>query len=59
MIMYADETTLYSTLDVFGNYISKSCKMVEVKQIINQYKKIQNHGISYAPKTSQYTKYRD
>ena len=23
MIIYADDTTLYSTLDVFGNYISK------------------------------------
>ena len=24
MIIYADDTTLYSTLDVFGNYISKN-----------------------------------
>ena len=23
LIIYADDTTLYSTLDVFGNYISK------------------------------------
>ena len=24
MIIYADDTTLYSTLNVFGNYISKN-----------------------------------
>ena len=59
MIIYADDTTLYSTLDVFGNYISqkikyrinKSCRLVKVEQIINQHKKIKIHGISYASKT--------
>ena len=38
--------------------IDKSCRLVKVEQIINQYKKIQIHGISYASKTSEYTKYR-
>ena len=27
MIIYADDTTLYSTLDVFGNYISKKINL--------------------------------
>ena len=27
MIIYADDTTLYSTLDVFGNYISKNLNL--------------------------------
>ena len=27
MIIYADDTTLYSTLDVFGNYISKKLNL--------------------------------
>ena len=57
MIIYADDTTLYSTLDVFGNYISrinKSCRLVKVEQIINQHKKIKIHGISYASKQSIY-----
>ena len=27
MIIYADDTTLHSTLDVFGNYISKNLKI--------------------------------
>ena len=41
MIIYADDTTLYSRLDVFGNYISKklNCRLVKVEQIINQHKK--------------------
>ena len=27
MIIYADDTTLYSTLDVSGNYISKNLNL--------------------------------
>ena len=27
MIIYADDTNLYSTLDVFGNYISKNLNL--------------------------------
>ena len=27
MIIYADDTTLYSTLDVFGNFISKNLNL--------------------------------
>ena len=27
MIIYADDTTLYSTSDVFGNYISKKLNL--------------------------------
>ena len=57
MIIYADDTTLYSTLDVFVNYISKkinleltSCRLVKAEQIINQHTKIQIHGFSYASK---------
>ena len=31
MIIYADDTTLYSTLDVFGNYISKNLNLELIK----------------------------
>ena len=31
MIMYADDTTLYSTLDVFGNYLSKNLNLESAK----------------------------
>ena len=108
MIIYAGDTTLYSTLDVFDNYNSKNLELTNVadwlklnklsinikktkfmvfhmpqKQVnipnieienikmefadefnffvltIHKHKKIQIHGISYASKTSEYTKYRD
>ena len=64
MIIYADDTTLYSTLDVFGNYISKNLNL-ELTKVADWLKlnklliNIKIHGISYASKTSQYTKYRD
>ena len=64
MIIYADDTTLYSTLDVFGNYISKNLNL-ELTKVADWLKlnklsiKIQIHGILYAPKTSEYTKYRE
>ena len=68
MIIYADDTTLYSTLDVFGNYISKNLNLELTKVAdwlklnklsINIKKSKFMHGISYASKTSEYTKYRD
>ena len=44
MIIHADDTTLYSTLDLFGNYTSKNqnveltkCRVVKVEQIIAQH----------------------
>ena len=64
MIIYADDTTLYTTLDVFGNYISKNLnleltKVADWLKIINQHKKIQIHGILYASKNkSIYQIYR-
>ena len=30
MIIYADDTTLYSTMDVFGNYISTNLNLIKI-----------------------------
>ena len=67
MIIYAHDTTLYSTLDVFGNYIYKNLNIeltkvadwLKLNKLSINIKKILIHGISFASKTSQYTKYRD
>ena len=52
MINDADDTTLYSTLDVFGTYIStiliKVAAWSKLNKFINQHKKIQLHCISHA-----------
>ena len=55
---------LYSTLDVFGNFISKNLnlELTKVADWLKLNKLLSNikiHGISYASKTSQYIKYRD
>ena len=61
MLIYADDTTLYSTLDVSVNYTSKKInfELTNVADWLNKLsisiKKIQIHGISYASKTNRYT----
>ena len=60
MIIYADDTTLYSTLDVFGKYISinlnielpKVADWLKLNKLSINIKKIKIHGISYASKTN-------
>ena len=42
MIIYADDTTLYSTLDVFDYHISKNLNLELTKVADNQYKKNPN-----------------
>ena len=66
MIIYADDTTLYSALDVFGDYISKNSNLELTK--VADWLKLNNLSINikkskfmvfHASKTSQYTKHRD
>ena len=52
MIIYADDTTLYSTLDVFGNYISKKLyleltKVADLLKLNKLSNNIKNPNSSY------------